>query len=421
MASREVDVLLIGGGVASAACAEALREGGFAGSILLVGRELDPPYHRPPVSKGHLTGEESVEDTLFHPAAWWGEHDVELLVRTSVTKLDTDARVAVLSTKDEVAYGQALIATGANVRRLPVDGSDLDGIHYLRALRNASQLREDVLAHERVVIVGGSYIGTEVAASLTKLGKRCAIVMQEDVVHERGFGAAAGAYFQGVLEAHGVEVHGGEALARFEGSDGRVERVVCESGLTLDAGAVVLGVGAVPDVMLARGAGLTLAQDGGVECDSALRTSAPGVFAAGDVCSYDSVVHGRRLRVEHWDVAVQQGKAVARAMLAVAGSGSGSGSGAPQPYDVVPYFFSDLADWTGLEYVGPAASWDAEAVRGSLADGDFTTFYLEDGAVVAALTVGRSDDLDHARRLIATRAAVDAAALADESIALSTL
>lgn len=413
MAARSVDVLLIGGGVASAACAEQLREEGFDGSILLVGREPDPPYNRPPISKNYLAGGESRDDVLFHPEAWYPEHDVELRVRTSVTKLDPDARRATLSTREEIGYDRALLATGANVRRLPVDGDDLDGLHYLRALGNADALREDVRDAERVVLVGGSYIGTEVAATLQSTGKRCAIVMQEDVTLQTGFGEQVGRHFQSILEAHGVEVHGGEALARFEGTDGRVRRVVCESGLALEADAVVLGVGAVPDVMLARGSGLEAGDRGGLRCDAQLRTSAEGLWAAGDVCEYDSAVHGRRLRIEHWDVAVEQGRTAARNML-----------GAAVAHETIPYFFSDLADWSAMEYVGPAASWDAEVVRGSMADGAFSVFYLDAGRVVAALAVERSEDLDHARRLIAARSVVGeagAAALADPDADLAAL
>jgi 3-phenylpropionate/trans-cinnamate dioxygenase ferredoxin reductase component len=385
----DVDVLLIGGGVASAACATQLREDGFAGRILLAGREPDPPYNRPPISKAYLLGEDDRDATLVHPADWWADSGVELRTRVSVTRLDSAAKVATLSTKEEISYDRALLATGANVRRLPVDGADLEGIHYLRALRNADVLRDDVADVERVVLVGGSYIGAEVAASLTQMGKRCSIVMQEDVVLSRGFGEQAGRYFQGVLEAHGVEVHGGQDVMSLAGAGERVERVICQGGLELDADAVVLGVGAVPDVMLARAAGLELGETGGVRCDAALRTSADGLWAAGDVCEYDSVVHGRRLRVEHWDVAIEQGKHVARAMC-----------GSDAPYDVVPYFFSDLADWASLEYVGPAQRWDAEEVRGSLDDGAFSIFYSDAGRMVAALSVGRSEDLDEARGLI---------------------
>jgi 3-phenylpropionate/trans-cinnamate dioxygenase ferredoxin reductase subunit len=387
-----VDVLLIGGGVASAACATQLRADGFDGSILLVGREPDAPYNRPPVSKGYLQGAEDREAALVHPAEWWEESRVELRTRTSVMKLDPVGKVATLSTKDEVSYERALLATGANVRRLPVDGSDLEGIHYLRALRNADVLRDDVADAEHVVLVGGSYIGAEVAASLTKMGKRCSVVMQEDVMLSTGLGKQAGGFFQGVLEAHGVQVHGGEAVSRFEGTGERVERVVCESGLALDADAVVLGVGAVPDVMLARAAGLELGPTGGVKCDAGLRTSADGLWAAGDVCEYDSSLHEDRVRFEHWDVAIEQGKHVARAIVGVEG-----------PFEVVPYFFSDLADWTSMEYVGGAARWDTTVVRGSLDSGEFSILYLDHGRVVAGLSVGRSDDLDRARRMIARR------------------
>jgi 3-phenylpropionate/trans-cinnamate dioxygenase ferredoxin reductase subunit len=389
VADRQVDVLLIGGGVASAACAAQLREGGFTGSILLVGRESDPPYSRPPISKGYLVGDEDRDSTLYHPADWYADNDVELLTRTSVTKLDPANKVATLSAGGDVAFDRALLATGANVKRLPVPGSDLEGIHYLRALRNADVLRDDVRDAEQVVLVGGSYIGTEVAASLTKMGIQCSIVMQEQLTLSRTFGVAVGRWFQTVLEQHGIEVHGGQTLGRFEGAGERVLELVCESGLALRADAVVLGAGAVPDSMLARSSGLELADRGGVRCDSTLRTSFADIWAAGDMCAYDSVIHGRQMRIEHWDVAIEQGKAVARYML-----------GDETPYDVVPYFFSDLADWSSMEYVGGATRWETEVVRGSMDDGEFSVFYVAGGRVVGALSVGRSEDLDAARRLI---------------------
>jgi 3-phenylpropionate/trans-cinnamate dioxygenase ferredoxin reductase subunit len=386
----EVDVLVIGAGLAGAGCVEELRSAGFDGSVLLVGREPDPPYDRSAVSKSYLAAKQGRDETLLHPDDWYGEQNIDLRTRTSVTKLDPAEKVATLSTKEEVRYERALLAPGAHVRRLPVEGTDLEGVHYLRALRNADVLRADIEGVDRVVIVGGSYIGTEVAASLTVLGKQVALVMQEDVTHERSFGAQAGGFFQRVLTEHGVEVHGGEQVARFEGAGERIERVVCGSGLELEAGAVVLGVGAVPDTMLAKAAGLELGDRGGVICDSALRTSSDGLWVAGDIAEYDSVLHGRRMRIEHWEVAMEQGKFAGRAMA----------TGSDAPYDVVPYFFSDLADWTGLEYVGPAQSWDEEDVRGSIDDGEFSVFYREGGRVVAALAVGRSDDIEEARRLM---------------------
>ena len=347
MSSRKVDYLLIGGGLASANCARGLREEGADGEILLVGRELDPPYNRPDCSKGYLRGEESREEPLFRPNEWWGEQNVELLTRTSVMGLDLQTRTAKLSTKEEVEFDKALIATGANVRRLNVDGCELEQIHYLRTLGNADAIREGLEDAQDVVLIGGSYIGCEVAASLSMLGKRCTIVMQEQVTLERGFGESAGRFFQELLESHGVRVHGGDELERFEG-DGRVAKVVTRGGLELAADAVVIGAGVTPDVQLAQRAGLEIGERGGVLCSSRLESSAPGVFAAGDICEYESVLHGgAAMRIEHWDVAFSHGKTAALNML-----------GRDVPHDVVPYFYSVLGDWGELEYVGPAYEWD---------------------------------------------------------------
>src|SRR3954470_21034427 len=395
MADRETDILLIGGGIASARAAATLREEGFDGSILLAGRELDPPYHRPPASKGYLRGHESKADALVHPEGWWEEQRVELKTRTSVMALDPAERTAALQSKETVAFGQALIATGAMVRRLQVDGAQLDGIHYLRALGNADTLRRDVEDADRVVCVGGSYIGSGVAATLPELGKRVTVVMQEAHPLERQFGARAGARFRALLEAHGIEIVGSDEVDRFEAATpgvcdaGRVARVLTKGGRTFECEAVVCGVGAQPDVMLARRAGLALGELGGVRCDSRLRTSADGVFAAGDICEYDSVVHGRVMRIEHEEVAATQGATAARNML-----------GADVPHDVVPYFFSDLSDWAAIEYVGPALAWDEEVVRGDIDAGPFAVWYLEGGRVRGMLSVGGAGDLDRARELI---------------------
>jgi 3-phenylpropionate/trans-cinnamate dioxygenase ferredoxin reductase subunit len=389
MASRKVDYLLIGGGLASANCARWLREQGTGGDVLLIGREPDPPYNRPDCSKGYLRGEETRQEPLFRPDEWWTEQDIELLTRTSVTALDVNARVATLASKAEIEFDKALIATGANVRRLSVPGCELERIHYLRTLRNADAIREGVKDAEEIVLIGGSYIGCEVAASLTMIGKRCTMLMQEQTTFERTFGARAGSFFQGLLESRGVVVHGGDELESFEG-DGRVANVHTKGGLELAADAVVIGVGVIPDVQLAQKAGLQIGELGGVRCSSRLESSTPGVFAAGDICEYDSVIHGGApLRIEHWDVAFNQGKTAALNML-----------GMDVPHEEVPYFFSVLADWGELEYVGPAYEWDQEIVRGSFDEGSFTVWYLKGGVVKAALTFGRSGDLDHARRLI---------------------
>jgi 3-phenylpropionate/trans-cinnamate dioxygenase ferredoxin reductase subunit len=405
MPDRDVEYLLIGGGLASASCARWLRKAGADGSILMVGRESDLPYDRPPLSKGYLRGSESRENALVQTQDWYRQQQIETLPRTSVMKLDLGAKTVRLSNKEEVGFGQALVATGANVRRLNVPGAELEGIHYLRTFGNADAIREDA-AGKRVVLIGGSYIASEVAASLTELGSSCTMVMMEPVALSRTFGPESARFFHDLLCDHGVTIHGDDELDRFEGADGRITTVVTKAGRELKADAVVIGVGVMPDVMLARGAGLELGQTGGIQVDAQLQTSVPGVFAAGDVAEYESVLHGgRRIRVEHWDVAFNHGKTVALNMLGKAAA-----------YDVVPYFFSDLSDWAGIEYLGPAFDWDREVIRGSPGDGAFTVFYLHAGRLAGALTVGRSEDLLPARRLIA-----DGVEIGDRADALGDL
>jgi 3-phenylpropionate/trans-cinnamate dioxygenase ferredoxin reductase component len=407
VAERQVDFLLIGGGLASGNCSRWLRESGADGSILLVGREPDFPYNRPPCSKEYLRAEDQ-SGVPFRPLEWYAEQEIEVLARTSVTDFDLGERTAKLSNGDSVKFGKALLATGANVRRLNVPGCELEGLHYLRTVHNSDSIREDA-SGKHVVLIGGSYIGAEVAASLTERGSTCTIVELEPVVLSRNFGKQAGRFFQDRLEEHGITVLGEDALARFEGAEGRLRWVVTESGRTLDADAVVIGVGVIPEVTLARNAGLALGASGGVLASSLLETEATGVFVGGDIAEYQSVIHGdRQIRVEHWDVAFNHGKTAALNML-----------GRAQDHDVVPYFFSDLSDWASLEYVGPAYDWDEEVVRGSIDDGQFSIWYLKAGTVAGALSVGRSDDLEDARRLIASGSEVSAAALGDLSTDLA--
>jgi 3-phenylpropionate/trans-cinnamate dioxygenase ferredoxin reductase subunit len=413
MVIERVDYLLIGGGLASAKCARTLREEGATGRISILGREPDPPYNRPNCSKGFLRGIEERQDAYVDEPGYYEQQQIELITRTSALKLDPAEHTVKLSNKQELQYGKALIATGANVRRLNVEGCDLEEIHYLRTLGNSEAIRRSVADAEHVVIIGGSYIGCEVAASLAMMGHRSTIVMQEREPLERGFGAHAGRFFRELLEAHGVTIHGEDALARFQG-DGRVAKVITEKGLELPAETVVIGAGVIPDVQLARAAGLEIGESGGVRCNSRLASSAPDVFAAGDICQYESVIHGGPIRIEHWDVAFNHGATAARNML-----------GQDVPHEVVPYFFSVLGDWAELEYVGPASSWEKEILRGSHEQGQFTRFYLDgEGKLKAALTVGRPAELEQASRMIADGAVLTPAeqsALADLDCDLSAI
>ena len=240
------------------------------------------------------------------------------------------------------------------------------------------------------MLVGGSYIACEVAATLTALGRRCTMVMLEDAPLSAHFGPTAGEFFGALLRERGVELVCGDGLERLEGAE-RVERVVCASGLQLEADMVVMGTGAMPDVMLARAAGLELGESGGLACTADLETSVRGVWAAGDMCEYDSVLHGGRVRIEHHEVALAQGRAAAAGML-----------GTRRPYSELPYFWTDLSDWCTAEWVGITEAPEREIVRGSVQDGAFSVMHLAGGRLVAALSVGRGEDLVHARRLIAS-------------------
>jgi 3-phenylpropionate/trans-cinnamate dioxygenase ferredoxin reductase subunit len=401
VADQSVDFLIVGGGLAAAYCASELRKQGADGSILLAGREPEPPYERPPLSKEYLRGEAERADAYVNPVDWYEENGVELRSRTNVMALDPGARTATLQGGDRVSFERALIATGANVNILRLEGAELEGIHYLRAFGNSDAIREQASTADRVVIIGGSYIGCEVAASLKARGTEVTMVMLEEVALSRNFGTEVGRWFEQVLRDHGIEIFGGEELEAFEG-DGDLSAVVTKGGRTVEGDMVVVGAGVRPDAILAERAGLEVGD--GITCDARLESSAPGIFAAGDVCSYESEIHGRRLRVEHWDVALQQGRHAARAML-----------GSPDPYREVPYFFSDLADWASLEYVGPADEWDEVVFRGDRDEAEFSAWYVKDGVLKGALSVERSEDLVHARRLIESGADISAGteALAD--------
>jgi 3-phenylpropionate/trans-cinnamate dioxygenase ferredoxin reductase subunit len=389
-----VDHLIIGGGIAGVSCARTLRSLGATGSILLASRELDQPYHRPPLTKEYLRGEHTRADVLLEPEDWWQQADVELRTRTNVTALDGATATAVLQGGEEIGFGSALLATGAMVRRLTVDGAHLEGIHYLRALGNADGLRRGLRGAEHVVIVGGSYIACETAASLAaSTNLDVTMLMIERQPLQLGFGERAGRWFRRVLAGHRVEVVGGVKVERFEGIE-RVSGVRCSDGSLYPADVVVCGVGAIPDVMLARKSNLAVGEMGGVLCDRQLRSSAPGIWAAGDMCEYESVVHdGRALRIEHETVAADQGATVARNML-----------GAGVEHTEVPYFFSDLADWSSLEYVGPALSWDQEVLSGDMESGSFSMWYLEGERVRGVLSVNGAEGLRRGRDMIAAGA-----------------
>ena len=404
--STDRTFVIVGASLAGAKAAETLRAEGFDGRLLLIGAEDERPYERPPLSKDYLRGEVGREKVYVHEEGFYEEHDIELRLGRTATRLDTAARELTLDDGERLGYDVLLLATGAEPRRLPVPGAELGGVLYLRSVGDSDALRERLDRGGTVVVVGGGWIGTEVAASARQRGLDVTVIDPLGVPLERVLGAEVGAIYRDIHLDHGVRMLPGSGVEAFEG-DGSVERVRTDDGRTLECDLVVVGVGVLPRTRLAAEAGIAV--DDGILVDEHLQTSAPGVFAAGDVANAHHPFYGERLRVEHWANALHQGPAAARAML-----------GQEVAYDRVPYFFSDQYD-VGMEYAGFARTWDRVVFRGDPATRELVVFWLSGDRIVAGMNVNVWDVTDTIQRLIRERVAVDDRRLADPGVALEDL
>jgi 3-phenylpropionate/trans-cinnamate dioxygenase ferredoxin reductase subunit len=398
--------VIVGASLAGAKAAEELRERAFDGRVVLIGSESERPYERPPLTKDYLRGESARETAYVHEAGFYAEHEIELLTDTTATAIDPGASRVTLHDGRELGYDRLLLASGAEPRRIPIPGADLDGVHYLRTVADCDVLRERLERGGRAVVVGAGWIGSEFAASARQRGLEVTVIDPLALPNERIFGSEIGSFYRDVHARHGIELALGEGVESFEG-DGAVARVRTSGGRVIECDFAVVGIGVVPRVELARDAGLKV--DNGVVADEKLRTSAPDVFAAGDVASAWHPFFGERIRVEHWANALNQGPAAARAML-----------GEPVSYDHIPYFFSDQYD-VGMEYSGHAPQWDEVAFRGDPASGEFIAFWLRDGRVAAGMNVNVWDVNEHIQALIRSRRTIDAAALTDPDTPLESL
>jgi 3-phenylpropionate/trans-cinnamate dioxygenase ferredoxin reductase subunit len=390
--------VIVGAALAGAKAAETLREEGFEGRVVLIGAEDERPYERPPLSKEYLRGEAERESARVHDdPGFYESHDIDLRQGTRVESVDTRAGEVVLEGGERVAYDALLLATGAEPRRLPIEGADLDGILYLRTLADSDALAERIRSVGRIAIAGAGWIGCEVAASARQMGTEVALIEMADVPLERVLGRELGTFYRDVHTANGVEFHGGVGVSRIEGA-GRAERVVLSDGRSIEADAVVIGVGVAPRTDLAEAAGLAV--DNGIRVSAALQASVPTVFAAGDVANAWHPLFERELRVEHWANALNQGPAAARSML-----------GMDVSYDRVPYFFSDQYD-VGMEYSGHGEGADAVVIRGDMSAREFIAFWLREGRVLAGMNVNVWDVTDPIQALVRSRVPVDPARLA---------
>ena len=406
MSIRQQTFVIVGASLAGAKAAETLREEGFEGRLVLIGREPERPYERPPLTKDYLRGESPREKAYVHPQAFYGEHDIELMTETAVTAVDPARSRVALGDGRELGYDRLLLTTGAEPRRLSLPGADLEGIHYLRTLADSDLLRERVEAGGHVVVIGSGWIGAEFAASARQRGAEVTVIDPAAVPLERVLGLEVGAIYRDVHRDHGVELLLGTGVEGFEGEHS-VRGVKTGDGRTIECDFVVVGIGVTPRIELAEGAGLKI--DNGIVVDQALATSAPGVYAAGDVANAWHPFYERHVRVEHWANALNQGPAAARAMLGQAVS-----------YDRIPYFFSDQYD-VGMEYTGFATEWDQIVFRGDRGSREFIAFWVQEQRVVAGMNVNVWDVTDQVQALIRSRHAVDLGALADPDTSLEAL
>ena len=398
--------LIVGASLTGAKAAEELRSNGFDGRVMLVGAEPELPYERPPLTKDYLRGESGRAKAYVHPDGFYEEQEIELVTGVTVTAIDPGASRVTLHDGRTVGYDRLLIATGAEPRRLHVPGADLDGVYYLRTLADCDLLRARLDTGGRVVVVGAGWIGSEFAASARQRGLEVTVIDPQPLPNERIFGPGVAAFYRDVHRQHGIELLLGEGVDGFEG-DRAVARVRTASGRRIECDFAVVGIGVVPRTGLASAAGLEVSN--GIVVDAKLQTAAPGIFAAGDVAHAWHPFYGQRIRVEHWANALNQGPAAARAML-----------GQPVSYDRIPYFYSDQYD-VGMEYSGYAPKWDEVIFRGDREGGEFIAFWLRGGRVAAGMNVNVWDVNADVEALIRSGAKVDADALADPDVPLTTL
>jgi 3-phenylpropionate/trans-cinnamate dioxygenase ferredoxin reductase subunit len=397
-------VVIAGGGLAGATAAFALRKGGFDGRVILVSQEQPAPYERPPLSKTYLRGESTLDQALVRPLADYEAHGIELLRGRRAVTLDPTIRQLNLDDGTNLTYDALLIATGAAPRHLGSTPVSLAGVHYLRNAEDADAIRTEAGSAKSIAVIGGGWVGSEVAASLRQLGHDVTLISALPRPLERVLGPEVAEVYRQLHAEHGVRLVQGR-VSSIRGTRS-VEEIRLTDGHGVSADLVVIGVGAVARLQLAMRAGLETTA-GGIAVDEYLRTSVPNIYAAGDVAAAWHPRFGRHLRVEHWDNAIRQGKAAAANIL-----------GANEPYARMPYFYSDQFD-LGMEYRGYAPEWGKVVVRGDLAKREFLAFWLADNRVIAAMNANLWDQGDELQRLVKSDERLDLTRLADPAVPLA--
>jgi 3-phenylpropionate/trans-cinnamate dioxygenase ferredoxin reductase subunit len=401
----QMGVVIIGAGLAAAKAAIALREEGHEGAITIVGDEEHPPYERPPLSKDLLMGKAPFDDAIVEPSTWYEEHDVRLLTGRTVARLDPAQHRVELSDGEVLEYDKAILATGARPRVLDIPGAEL--ARTLRRVEDSEALRESFASASSVVVIGGGWIGLEATAAAREAGVDVVVLEAAPLPLQRALGDEMAGYFAELHRSHGVDLRTSTGVDSISGPEsiGAGPFTVTAGDDELEADLVLMGVGAVPNTELAEAAGLTV--DNGVVVDERFATSDPDVLAIGDVARAHNTVLGEAVRVEHWDNAIKQGRAVAKVLL-----------GQDTVYDWQPYFFTDQYD-LGMEYVGYSDPSHDVVVRGDTASGEFIAFWLDGQRLTAGMNVNIWDVNDDLRALLGRT--VDRERLADPDVPLTAL
>jgi 3-phenylpropionate/trans-cinnamate dioxygenase ferredoxin reductase subunit len=409
LVSSSETYVIVGAGLAGAKAAEALRDQGFDGSIVLIGAEPHLPYERPPLSKGYLAGASEREKVFVHPESWYAEHGVELRLNQAVTRIDRNARTVALADGSELGYDKLLLATGASPRTVSVPGADAEGVYLLRTLDDSDALKALLAGISRLVVIGAGWIGLEVTAAARQAGVEVTVVESAELPLLRVLGPEVARVFADLHVQHGVHFRFNASLSEIRTDAGRATGVVLGDGTVLEADAVLVAVGVSPNSQLAEDAGLSV--DNGILLDNALGTSDARVFAAGDVANAMHGFYNIQVRVEHWANALNQPRTVAVSML-----------GKPADYDQLPYFFTDQYD-LGMEYVGYIApeGYDQVVFRGDVAGREFLAFWVRDGRVLAGMNVNVWDVVEDVKALIRSRVSVPVERLADPGVPLAEL
>ncbi|WIX78354.1 FAD-dependent oxidoreductase [Amycolatopsis carbonis] len=402
----EQGFVIVGAGLAGAKAAEALRAQGFTGRVTLIGDEPDRPYERPPLSKDFLAGKAERDSVFVHEEGWYSEHDVDLRLGATATAIDRDNHVVRLDGGETVGYDKLLLATGSSPRHPPIPGADAEGVHYLRRLGDSAKLKATLTAGTRLAVIGAGWIGLEVAAAAREAGAEVTVLEVAELPLLAVLGREVATVFADLHRARGVDLRLGVHVKAITTDEGKATGVRLDDGTEVAADAVLVAVGAAPNVELAQAAGLAV--DNGVVVDSSLRTTDPDIFAAGDIASAQHPLFGKHVRVEHWANALNQPAVAAAAM-----------AGQEATYDELPYFYTDQYD-LGMEYHGHVdpGAYDRVVFRGDVEAREFIAFWLRDGHVLAGMNVNVWDVGDQLKALIRAEGPVDADRLADPNAPL---